>query len=246
MSYAATWRDLDYLDSQNFSGSGPEASVETFCAIEASEIRKDLEKFLPMLVSGHAIGTDYADETIRFVAEVYAVDTFKAACDDHFGMQSKFKVVEKTVAGQPTTILRFQHQQRSFEVLGQPRPVEDQPIFLMNVALSRLIKMTHNPEACKRALSSLRFKKASGQNANTPARPSIDPMEDAKLYGSFFQIVGSSAAKDPQKILIKLLDADDTSLQNHLEQNPLDLSVLEPTNNSEEAPSSSSESVATV
>jgi hypothetical protein len=166
MSMIIKWRNLNYLNDPN-SCLNPGRSQALLQAIEETSLLEKLKNYLPTLMEPHALGMDSLDETVTFFTEVYAVDAFRDQCEALFGKFPRFQLVEKSFLGREAICLRFHHklsttdkehpQSFSFEIIGQPLPIEEQHRFQVTVVADRLLRLSDDPRALKQELMEQRL-----------------------------------------------------------------------------------------
>jgi len=207
MSLVAAWRNNEYLREVETES---ESSATLAAAIEASGIQTHLKNYMPILLAPHAVGLNLPDETVTFLCEVYALDAFHATCENHFKKLARQQVVERPINEKPAVWLRFKVDSFHFEVIGQPLPVEDQPLFIATAMIGKLIRLCNDPQTAIQELKQLRLGNLEPSTDENSAP--VVHLDCAEVVVNFFQIP-RAAKESAQEALMKLLDLDDAQLK---------------------------------
>lgn len=110
--------------------SGNEIQRRAFNVISDLGILNDLAQYNPVLCGTIPISIDVKGSDLDNIMEVHEFEAFKHQVDSLYSKHNKFVLKEKRIRNTPTIKANFEFGGFEFELLGQPRTVEQQNAYL--------------------------------------------------------------------------------------------------------------------
>jgi hypothetical protein len=129
------WKNLNYL----LYGTARQQAA--YWVLHVLGIFRTLGAFDPMLVGTIPIDLDIPGSDLDLICEAQDLDEFHTSIVTAYRSAREFHIRRKVLSNVPAVVGRFLHDDFPIEIVGQPRPVREQPAFRHMVVEERLLRL---------------------------------------------------------------------------------------------------------
>jgi hypothetical protein len=129
------WKNLNSL----LSGTARQQAA--YWALHSLGVFQTLWAFDPMLVGTIPINLDIPGSDLDIICEARDLDEFHNSIVTAYNPYREFHIQRKGLSNVPAIVARFLRDDFPIEIVGQPRPVREQPAFRHMAVEERLLRL---------------------------------------------------------------------------------------------------------